>query len=124
MWTFRFFLSLVKNTGPVDGSFAQSYTTGVFLFSTFARLAVTARAQSSLHSSFIFELECGCFSLFSCAETSAACVHLRKKPRPSPSTQYSRAKFVQYLLPSMRDAYGKPHILGTGRGGSGFTTKN
>lgn len=30
MWTFGFFLSLVRNTGPVDGSFAQSYTTGFF----------------------------------------------------------------------------------------------
>lgn len=119
MWTFRFFLSLVKNTGPVDGSFAQSYTTGVILFPTFARLAVTARARSSLRSSFIVELECGCFSLFFCAEASAACVHLREKTRPSPFTQYSRAKCVQYLLPSTRDACGKPHTLGMGGRGGG-----
>lgn len=39
-----------------------------FFFSPFAKLAVTARAWSSLHSSFIVRLECGRFFLF-CAET-------------------------------------------------------
>lgn len=96
-----------------------SYTTG--FFSPFARLAVTARAWSSLHSSFIVGLECGCFFLF-CAETFAVCVHLRKEPSPSPLVQYSHAKFVQYLLPSTRDACCKPHVFGNER--NGFTTRS
>lgn len=37
----------------------------LLVFFTFARLAVTARAQSSLHSSFIVELERSCFSFCS-----------------------------------------------------------
>lgn len=86
----------------------------LLVFFTFARVAVTARARSSLHSSFIVRLECGCFFLF--------CVHLRKEPSPSPLIQYSRAKFVQYLLPSMRDACGKPRSFGDER--NGFTTKS
>lgn len=32
MWTFGFFLSLVRNTGPVDGSFAQLHYWGFFHF--------------------------------------------------------------------------------------------
>lgn len=60
----------------------------LLVFFTLAKLAVTARAWSSLHSSFIVKLECGCFFLF-CAETFAVCVHLRKEPSPSPLVQYS-----------------------------------
>lgn len=93
----------------------------LLVFFSFARLAVTARAWSSSHSSFIVRLECGCFFLF-CAETFAVCVHLRKEPSPSPLVQYSHAKFVQYFLPSMRDACCKPHTFGDER--NGFTTKN
>lgn len=87
----------------------------LLVFFTFARLAVTARAWSSSHSSFAVRLECGCFFLF-CAETFAVCVHLWKEPSPSPLVQYSHTKFVQYLLPCC-----KPHTFGDGR--SGFTTK-
>lgn len=93
----------------------------LLFFFTFARLAVTARAWSSLHSSFIVRLECGCFFLF-CAKTFAVCVHLRKEPSPSPLVQYSHNKLVQYLLPSMQDACCKPHTSGDGR--NGFTTKS
>lgn len=92
----------------------------LLVFFSFARLAVTARAWSSSHSSFIVRLECSCFFLF-CAETFAVCVHLKKEPSPSPLVQYSRAKFVQYFLPSMRDACCKPHTFGDER--NGFTTK-
>lgn len=93
----------------------------LFFFSPVAKLAMTARAWSSLHSSFIVTLECGHIFLF-CAETFAVCVHLRRGPSPSPLVQYSHTKFVQYLSPSTRDACCKPHTSRDER--NGFMTKS
>lgn len=79
MWTFGFFLSLLRNTGPVDGSFAQSYAT---VFFHLCKTCYDSESPIFLTLKFYCWAWARLLLFLFCAETSA--VHLRKKTQAFP----------------------------------------
>lgn len=91
-------------------------------FFTFVRLAVTARARSSLHQVLSSSLSAAASLFVPRWDFCSLCSPKEKNPDLPHSCSIHVPNLCNTFLPSMRDASCKPHTLQGGE--SGFTTKN